>query len=175
MGNKASSANNKEFKEYSKILKKEICGDLFQKYDKDADKKLSKSEVTQMLTDEFGLDEEQIKVASSLMDGDQNGFVDSKEFNAILRQENLCRVICDTEPCKFLSEAWRIFRKHDKDLSGNLTKAELKVLLTSLGIPTASTDEIFRKADSNKNAFVNYHEFVQWLPATAVLLKTYKQ
>ena len=35
-------------------------------------------------------------------------------------------MICDTESCKFLAEAWKIFRKHDKDQSGNLTKKELK-------------------------------------------------
>lgn len=160
---------------YSQILKKQISGALFSKYDADSDAILSAGELKKMLREEFGLSDEQIRVAGSLLDGDQSGTIDVKEFNAILKEKNLCRLICNTESCKFLSESWKIFRKHDKDRSGNLTKMELKGLLCSLDIPPASADEILASADANKNALLNFHEFVHWLPATALMLQQYKQ
>ena len=48
-------------------------------------------------------------------------------------------------------------------------------LLSSLDIPPASADEILASADANKNALLNFHEFVHWLPATALMLQQYKQ
>ena len=48
-------------------------------------------------------------------------------------------------------------------------------LLSSLDIPPASADQILASADANKNALLNFHEFVHWLPATALMLQQYKQ
>ena len=159
----------------SHILKTQISDALFTKYDADSDAILSASELKKMLREEFGLANDQIRVAGSLMDRNQSGTVDIKEFNTILREKNLGRLIRDTESCKFLSESWKIFRKHDKDRSGDLTKIELKGLLSSLDISPASAEKILANADANKNALLDFHEFVHWLPATALMLQQYKQ
>jgi len=172
--NASADAKKAKQSEYSKILREQVAGSLFKKYDANADKSLSKGEVKKLLAQEFGLDEKQIVIAECAMDADLNGAVDVKEFNAILKDENLVRVICDTESCHFLTEAWKIFRKYDKDASGNLTKIELKALLKSLGIPEANADRIVADADANKNALINFNEFIHWLPATAVLLNQNK-
>ena len=175
MGAKMSAKFGRRNETYSDVLKTQFSDALFTKYDADSDAILSSSELKKMLREEFGLANDQIRMAGSLMDRDQSGTVDAKEFNAILREENLCQLICDTESFKFLSESWKIFRKHDKDRSGDLTKMELKGLLSSLDIPPASADKILANADANKNTLLDFHEFVHWLPATALMLQQYKQ
>ena len=81
MGGKVSRSGKKiSAHEYSEILKNEIGGALFKKYDKNGDSILSKEEVRLLLSEEFGLDQNQIKIAASLMDEDQSGTVDMKEF-----------------------------------------------------------------------------------------------
>ena len=79
--NTSTSAKTTSKNDYGKILRDEISGVLFKKYDKNGDSILSKEEVRNMLSDEFGLDDGQIKIAASLMDGDQSGTVDMKEFH----------------------------------------------------------------------------------------------
>ena len=73
---------------YSQILKTQISGALFTKYDADSDAVLSATELKKMLSEEFGLADDQIRVAGSLIDGDQSGTVDVKEYNVGRRWMN---------------------------------------------------------------------------------------
>ena len=82
MGNKTSKSgkDTKKNLEYGQILREEISGALFQKYDSNVNKSLSKGELSKLLAEEFGLDENQIKIAGTAMDTDQSGSVDIDEF-----------------------------------------------------------------------------------------------
>lgn len=60
-------------------------------------------------------------------------------------------------------EVLKQFRKWDTSGDGRISKDEMCKVLLAVGIAQKDCDIIFSAADSNKDGFLSYHEFVYWL------------
>ncbi|XP_042566870.1 calmodulin 3b (phosphorylase kinase, delta) [Cyprinus carpio] len=87
------------------------------------------------------------------VDADGNGTIDFPEFLTMM-----ARKMKDTDSEEEIREAFRVF---DKDGNGYISAAELRHVMTNLG----EKHEMNQEEDINRDAQINYEEFVQMMTA----------
>ncbi|BFG03534.1 neo-calmodulin [Drosophila madeirensis] len=99
----------------------------------------------------------QLQAMINEVDSDGNGSIEMAEFsNMILRKMH------DTNHEDELRDAFRVF---DKENNGYITSAELKVVLTALGLklPDDEIEEMIREYDIDQDGHLDFEEFVNMM------------
>lgn len=157
--------------EAKKAEKARITEALFNKYDKDGSGKLKRSEIKRLLKAEFNLDREEASIMPLLIDSDASEEVSLEEFEAFMDKEDNVNIVTDNKSYRLLAEALKIFKQHDADGSGKLTKEELGNLLQNdLGIPAEQAESVLIQHDTTGDEEMGFKEFVKFLPPTSHLL-----
>lgn len=145
---------------------------LFNKYDKDGSGALKRSEIKRLLKSELGLDREEASIMQLLIDEDDSHEVSLAEFQEFMDKEDNVSVVTDSKSYKLLAEALKIFKQHDSDGSGKLTKDELGSLLQNdLGIPAEQAESVLMQYDTTGDQEIGFLEFVKFLPPTSHLIE----
>lgn len=132
--------------------------DTFQVLDRNGDGKLSKAELLEAYTQEFGL-EEATRVVDKIMrqvDINGSGFIDYTEF-----------LMASTKIETLLSKSniEAAFRMFDKDDSGKISARELKELFCgqNTGASDSMWTEIIKEVDDNGDGEIDIAEFTEML------------
>ncbi|OMP11507.1 Calcium-binding EF-hand [Corchorus capsularis] len=137
---------------------------VFQKYDKNGDGKISREELISIMA---ALDSpptpEEVDRMMSEMDKDGNGYVDLDEFLAFQANGNSD----DGSQCgeKELKDAFDLY---DMDKNGLISVTELHAMLKRLGEKCSLSDckRMIKQVDKDGDGNVNFEEFKKMMKAT---------
>jgi len=131
---------------------------VFTQFDKNQDGLMSFDEL-KLVIDELGFfgGEVELKSIMAELDIEENKLINFATFLAVMARRLL---LSDNE--EEMLEAFKVF---DKDNNGQLSAAELKSVLTTLGekLTPEECDEIVKLADKDGDGVINYREFVRSL------------
>jgi len=93
------------------------------------------------------------------VDDNGNGTIDFEEFLLLMKSRGMGG---KSDPEKELRDAFRVF---DKDDSGSISRAELKLLMLKLGqnLTENEIDQMMDIADENGDGEISYEEFRQMM------------
>ncbi|SPP75545.1 neo-calmodulin [Drosophila guanche] len=99
----------------------------------------------------------QLQAMINEVDSDGNGSIEMAEFCSMI-----LRKMHDTNHEDELRDAFRVF---DKENNGYITSAELKVVLTALGLklPDDEIEEMIREYDIDQDGHLDFEEFVNMM------------
>nr|BAW98166.1 luminescent protein GeNL(Ca2+)-60 [synthetic construct] len=134
--------------------------EAFSLFDKDGDGTITTRELgTVMRSLGQNPTEAELQDMINEVDADGNGTIYFPEFLTMM-----ARKMKDTDSEEEIREAFRVF---DKDGNGYISAAELRHVMTNLGVKLTDeeVDEMIREADIDGDGQVNYEEFEQMMTA----------
>ena len=128
--------------------------ELFKRFDKDNDGKVTREECQEVLESIFGeLPKKTILKMVNYADFNSDGTIDYREFGDIMRQRIRIKD-------SFLKE----FQMIDKNGDGKLCPQELKEVINKLGTvkkSDAEIDQIIQNVDEDGDGYLDYNEFLK--------------
>lgn len=138
--------------------KQSECKEIFDLFDKNGDQTISSSELENLLR-ALGAKPTKDEIDGMIkeVDNDGSGKIDYNEFLVFYS-----RKMNEPETEEDLIEAFRIF---DRDGNGQITREELRHVMTTLGekLTEEEADEMIRQADINQDGKINIEEFIKFL------------
>ncbi|XP_045176843.2 calmodulin-like [Mercenaria mercenaria] len=129
--------------------------EAFSLFDKDGDGTITTKELGTVMRS-LGMNPTGAELQDMIneVDADASGTIDFSEFiNLMANKMN------DTDTEKEMLDAFRVF---DKDGNGQISAAELRLVMTNLGekLTDEEVNEMIREADTDGDGQINYEEFV---------------
>jgi calmodulin len=130
--------------------------EAFQIFDKDGDGTITTKELgTVMRSLGQNPSDEDLQEMIEEVDEDKNGTIDFREFLGLMAKK-----MKETDTEEELIEAFKVF---DRDGNGKISSHELRFVMTSAGEDLSEEDieEMIHDADTDKDGFIDYEEFVK--------------
>ncbi|CAH9082790.1 unnamed protein product [Cuscuta europaea] len=129
---------------------------VFEKFDANGDGKISAEELSGVMKDlGSSISSEELKQMMDEIDTDKDGFINLQEF------ADFCKGDGDGDGDGGLKELREAFDFYDADQDGLISVAELKSILSRLGMGCSAEDcsNMIKSVDSDEDGSVNFTEF----------------